>query len=666
MDFPAANTTALILSVMAALYAAVRAKSTADPRRAKTVPGIVEQKKISYNTGMTSNDSPGRLGKHRCFALILLPLVFATLAIAGPHGSAAGNRKGTEASADPNGTNAEAARSWLQANAIRLDTVEAGHGFADMQPLKKIVGDARIVALGEATHGTREFFQLKHRLVEFLAAEMGFTIFSIEANMPEAFRLNDYVLNGQGDPAALIKGMYFWTWSTEEVLSMVRWMRDFNMSGRGRVQFTGFDMQTPDVAAGIVNDFVSRLDPGFAATVRQAIAQVMESAGRSTFGVATGSFPVNDAKGRRARFSGCIKTADIRTGYAGLWWRVDGQSGVLAFDNMRDRGVTGTSDWKHCDIELPVPANATHINFGAILTGDGTAWFDGLAIELDGKPYRSHPTCDLGFESPAPKGFYVGGLGYAAELDPRVYREGKQSLRLQRMTSPDKRPESAASALAAWKGIVRHLESSRKSYAKKGATPRDAEWTIQNARVVLQFLQMRTNEVSRDRSMAENVQWILGSNPGAKIVLWAHNGHVATAGMAGVEPMGMALRRLFGRQMVVFGFAFNQGSFQAIEMPFAEKGGLRTFHVEPAPAGSLDAMLAAAGLRIAAIDLRRLPKEGLVADWFSQPRASKSIGAGYGESFAAFFFSRQIVALTYDALLFVEKTTAARALPSKL
>ena len=78
-----------------------------------------------------------------------------------------------------------------------------------MQPLKKIVGDARVVSLGEATHGSREFFQFKHRMLEFLATEKGFTIFSIEANMPEAYRLNDYVLNGKGDPAALIKGMYF-------------------------------------------------------------------------------------------------------------------------------------------------------------------------------------------------------------------------------------------------------------------------------------------------------------------------------------------------------------------------------------------------------------------------------------------------------------------------
>jgi len=95
--------------------------------------------------------------------------------------------------------------AWLKANAIEVKTVDAGTGFADLQQLKAAVGSARIVSLGEATHGTREIFQMKHRLIEFLASELGFAIFSIEANMPEAYRLNDYVLHGTGDPKALLK-----------------------------------------------------------------------------------------------------------------------------------------------------------------------------------------------------------------------------------------------------------------------------------------------------------------------------------------------------------------------------------------------------------------------------------------------------------------------------
>ena len=98
---------------------------------------------------------------------------------------------------------------WIKENAIAFKTVEAENGFEDLAPLKELIGDARIVSLGESTHGSREIFQMKHRLVEFLASEMGFTIFSIEASMPESYRVNDYVLNGKGDPRRLIAGMYF-------------------------------------------------------------------------------------------------------------------------------------------------------------------------------------------------------------------------------------------------------------------------------------------------------------------------------------------------------------------------------------------------------------------------------------------------------------------------
>ena len=166
---------------------------------------------------------------------------------------------------------------WIRQKAIPLKTVEAGNGFADMQPLKKVIGNARIVSLGEATHGTREFFQLKHRMLEFLATEMGFTIFSIEANMPEAYRLNDYVLKGEGDPRALLKGMYFWTWDTEEVLAMIEWMRRFNAAGKGRVTFTGFDMQFPEVAGANVIDFAKKHDGGLAARLGASLEKVKKT-----------------------------------------------------------------------------------------------------------------------------------------------------------------------------------------------------------------------------------------------------------------------------------------------------------------------------------------------------------------------------------------------------
>jgi erythromycin esterase-like protein len=561
---------------------------------------------------------------------------------------------------------------WVRQNAVRLQTPEAGHGFADMQPLKKMIGNARIVSLGEATHGTREFFQLKHRMLEFLASEMGFTIFSIEANMPEAYRLNDYVLNGNGDPAKLIRGMYFWTWDTQEVLDMVLWMREFNKSGKGRVQFTGFDMQTPNVAADIVQDFVNQHDTSYGESLRKAVgmAKAQSSSGAS-FGVATGTFPVHAAAGKHIRYSGYIKTEGVTSGYAGLWWRVDGASGMLAFENMDDRGVTGTTDWKRYEIDLPVSAGATNINFGALLPGNGTAWFDSLAIEVDGVPYQASDDLNLDFETPlldnSPEvhypantalGFHAGGAGYQAQLDNAVFHSGKQSLRIKYLETTSTTESDSKLAVSTWQAVMRHLEESRAVYLKQGVSAKDLDWVIQNARIVTQCMQLNAKEVSRDQSMADNIKWILDQNPGAKIVLWAHNGHVATGGFRGYEPMGVSLRKMFGAQMVVFGFAFNQGSFRA----FDQKS-LHVFTVPPAPAGSLDATFAATGIPLFAIDLRNVTKSGPVATWFSEPHQSRSIGALYTEDTAAHYLMDLHAPQTYDAMLFVEKTTAARPNP---
>jgi len=556
----------------------------------------------------------------------------------------------------------EAVTKWIASAAVRLSTPEARHGFEDMQPLKKMIGNARIVSLGEATHGTREFFQMKHRMMEFLATEMGFTIFSIEANMPEAYQVNDYVVRGQGDPAVLLKGMYFWTWDTEEVLDMIRWMREFNQSGKGHVEFTGFDMQTPTVAAGIVKEFVAKNDPEFVDSVATA-SDLAEKTWRrqggmpkgGSFGVATGKFPVSDALGKRIRFSGWIKTQDVSDGYAGLWWRVDGPKGSapLAFDNMGDRGVTGTTDWKQYTLELPVDAAATNINFGCLFPGKGTAWFDDLRVEVDGKPYTDE-NLDFAFETFPPKGFYAGGQGYQVELGDTVFHGGKHSLRMKSVKvaeEPKEEPPDPKVGALPWYGVVAHLDGLKYSGKKS-----DLDWVVQNARVVQQCMQGLAGQVDRDTSMALNVKWIADHSPNAKMVLWAHNGHVGTGGNEGFHSMGSDLRKMFGAQMVVLGFAFNEGSFQAI----LSGKGLKDFTVPPAPPGSWDAALASANLPLFALDLRQAPKTGPVADWLAQPHKTRSIGALYPENqpFAQMYDMKALEA--FDALLFVEKTTAAR------
>jgi hypothetical protein len=174
-------------------------------------------------------------------------------------------------------------------------------------------------------------------------------------------------------------------------------------------------------------------------------------------------FPNEPAAGKRVRYSGYIKTKGITQGWAGLWWRVDGEKGVLAFDNMHDRGATGTTDWKRYEIELPVAAEVKNINFGTILTGDGSAWFDGLEVTLDGKPYQDKTNFDLDFESSTIAGFHTGGNGYQVTLDKSEFQSGSQSLLMTHLGTASENAKSVDPkvALAAWRGVVGHLEDSR-------------------------------------------------------------------------------------------------------------------------------------------------------------------------------------------------------------
>lgn len=134
---------------------------------------------------------------------------------------------------------------WLKTNAIPLKTVEAGNGFADLQPLKKTFQNVRFVGLGEATHGTREFFQVKHRLLEFLVREMGFRVFALEGSYSALQLINDYVMGKMDDGTSALDSQGFWTWNTEEVRAMMDWARTYNagVSADKRVKFTGFDIQ---------------------------------------------------------------------------------------------------------------------------------------------------------------------------------------------------------------------------------------------------------------------------------------------------------------------------------------------------------------------------------------------------------------------------------------
>jgi erythromycin esterase len=153
--------------------------------------------------------------------------------------------------------------TWLQQNAIPVEHIEAGSGFADLQSLKAILKDVKVVGLGETTHGTHEFFQLKHRLVEFLVTEMDFTVFTIEASFSACLPINDYVLYGKGERASVLTGQWYVVWDTEEMAAMLDWMRAYNQGvpDEKKVRFLGVDINRNGNGRQAVLDYLHKVDP---------------------------------------------------------------------------------------------------------------------------------------------------------------------------------------------------------------------------------------------------------------------------------------------------------------------------------------------------------------------------------------------------------------------
>ena len=152
---------------------------------------------------------------------------------------------------------------WLRDHAIVLRSTDPAADLSELQPLGNAIGEARIVGVGEATHGTREHSLFKHRLLRFLVTQKGFRALAFESPWPTGLALNQYVLGGDGDPERLLRQAVFGVWHTDEVLQMVRWMRDYNATvpPDQRVEFVGIDHQLTRAAARAVAEYLQRVDP---------------------------------------------------------------------------------------------------------------------------------------------------------------------------------------------------------------------------------------------------------------------------------------------------------------------------------------------------------------------------------------------------------------------
>lgn len=167
--------------------------------------------------------------------------------------------------------------AWLAEHSEPLRQVTAPASNArddrDLGMIGRIVGDAQVVGLGESTHGTREFFQAKHRILEYLVREHRFSVFAIEANQLAVERLNAWVMGGPGTARDAMR-VLFRVWNTEEMLALVEWARGHNAAHpRQPVRFVGYDMQEHRRPADSLQAFLARVEPALLAPLEAWTAE---------------------------------------------------------------------------------------------------------------------------------------------------------------------------------------------------------------------------------------------------------------------------------------------------------------------------------------------------------------------------------------------------------
>ncbi|ACO47766.1 erythromycin esterase family protein [Deinococcus deserti] len=147
---------------------------------------------------------------------------------------------------------------------------------ADLSSLLDAIGDARFVLIGEGSHGTHEFYQERARLTRLLIEQKGFTAVAVEADWPDAYRINRFVRGGSSDDdnAAVALGDFQrfprWMWRNSVVRDFVSWLREYNASRAERqVGFYGLDLYSLHRSMNAVVDYLQQVDPEAAKRARE-------------------------------------------------------------------------------------------------------------------------------------------------------------------------------------------------------------------------------------------------------------------------------------------------------------------------------------------------------------------------------------------------------------
>ncbi|MCH9649713.1 MAG: erythromycin esterase family protein [Deltaproteobacteria bacterium] len=557
---------------------------------------------------------------------------------------------------------------WLAANAHILTSTEPGEPTEDLGFLEDFLGPARVFAVGEGTHGTREFYRLKHRLFQYLAQHQGYKVFALESGFAESEPLNAFIQGGEGDPRELLAGLGQKIWNIEAFLDLVVWMREENLRRDAGLRFVGFDMKFSQQAMEDILAALKPLAPPLATRVAASYRPLedIEAVGIYPMPGFSLQAPLDASPkpGQKLTLRGWVTTRGLDRDSAGLWLRINGDQRIYQ-DTLNSTAAVPGDGWQLHEVTLEVPPGASSIHFGVTHRGNGTVWIDSLEVQIDGEKIATG--LDLDFEgkdlegrnsekqevakgdelslTPTPLMFPdLQVVDYQVSLDSSVYHTGSSSLRILYDPRLDQ-------AVALARRVANELARARFQLEQR-ANRAEVERLIRKAEVVAQAMEWRARRRHRDAMMAETLLWILDQEaPETKIFLSAANSHVGDI----PNRMGEALKDALGEEYVSLGLTTTRGHYTAGDRARI----MDTYLLPSAPRDSFETRMEdlVAAPRVF-VDLRKATKASTDSGWLWKPLPTRNVSSLAQDRQ---FFPRVLPEI-YDGLIVLQETTPSRSL----
>jgi erythromycin esterase len=178
---------------------------------------------------------------------------------------------------DPTPATAEeeaAAVDWLKASGIAFDP--SAYDAATLAPLAERLSTARIIGIGEATHGSHQDQAFKAELIKALVKSGKINVLLLEANRDAGEQFDRYVRLGEGDPVEVVRaGSFFRIWKNDEFASLLIWLRNWNKGAANPVRIIGIDCQDAGRDSGVALDLIAAHDPAAAELLRSGLGSLV-------------------------------------------------------------------------------------------------------------------------------------------------------------------------------------------------------------------------------------------------------------------------------------------------------------------------------------------------------------------------------------------------------